>query len=218
MFITLLGGLGFLVVVGALLFGSAGHWNLPMFWAYFGVWFAGTTIGGLLMDPTLFKERLRPGPGAHFFWSDWLFPPLLLGQYVVAGLDVGRFHWSDDMPLPVQMVGLTVMAAGLAFGLWATVVNRFFASAVRIQTDRGHHVITSGPYRFVRHPGYAAFPVILTGGGLALGSWLAAFIGLIMFLPILVRTVREDRFLQERLEGYGAYAQKVRYRLLPGVW
>jgi protein-S-isoprenylcysteine O-methyltransferase Ste14 len=79
-------------------------------------------------------------------------------------------------------------------------------------------VITSGPYRFVRHPGYAAFPFLFAGGGVALGSWLAALIGLIQFAPLLVRTVREDRFLQERLDGYGAYSQKVRYRLLPGVW
>jgi protein-S-isoprenylcysteine O-methyltransferase Ste14 len=218
MFTNLLGSLGFLVVLGALLFGSAGRWDLPMFWAYFGVWFAGTTVGSALIDPTLTRERLRPGPGALFFWSDWLILPLWLGQYVVAGLDVGRFHWSDDVPLPVQVVGLVVMAAALAFGLWATVVNRFFASAVRIQTDRGHHLITSGPYRFVRHPGYASFSLVFPGGGLALGSWLAAFIGLLMWLPVLVRTAREDRFLQERLEGYGAYAQKVRYRLLPGVW
>src|SRR5262249_53338818 len=90
MLTNLLGGLGFLVVVGALLFGSAGRWDLPMFWAYLGVWFAGITVGGTLIDPSLTKERLRPGPGALFFWSDWLIPPLWLGQYVVAGLDVGR--------------------------------------------------------------------------------------------------------------------------------
>jgi protein-S-isoprenylcysteine O-methyltransferase Ste14 len=144
--------------------------------------------------------------------------PLWMGRYIVAGLDVGRFHWSDDVPLPVQAVALAVMAAALAFAVWAVAVNRFFSSVVRIQTDRGHHLITSGPYRFVRHPGYAAFTFIFAGGGLALGSWLAALIGLATFLPLLWRTVQEDRFLGEQLEGYAAYAQKVRYRLFPGVW
>jgi protein-S-isoprenylcysteine O-methyltransferase Ste14 len=79
-------------------------------------------------------------------------------------------------------------------------------------------VITSGPYRIVRHPGYAAFSLVFISGGLALGSWLAALIGLLVFPPILRRTALEDRFLQDRLEGYAAYAQTVRYRLLPGIW
>jgi protein-S-isoprenylcysteine O-methyltransferase Ste14 len=207
-----------MLVVGGLLFGSAGRWDLPMFWAYLGVWFVASAVGGALIDPTLTKERLRPGPGARFLLSDWLILPLWLGQYVAAGLDVGRFHWSDAMPLPVQLVGLVVMTAAIAFVLWAVVVNRFFSSAIRIQNDRGHHLITGGPYRFVRHPGYAAFPFMFGGGGVALGSWFTALIGLTIFLPIFVRTIYEDQFLQQRLEGYSVYTQKVRYRLLPGVW
>ncbi len=79
-------------------------------------------------------------------------------------------------------------------------------------------MITTGPYRYLRHPGYAASPFLFIGGGLALGSWSAALIGLFIFLPILVRTVREDRFLHEHLEGYTEYAKKVRYRLFPGLW
>jgi protein-S-isoprenylcysteine O-methyltransferase Ste14 len=216
--INLAGGVFFLGLIGVLLFGCAGRVDLPMFWAYLGVWGTAHVVGSVVSDPTLAKERLRPGPGGKFFVTDALAPVLWAGQYVVAGLDVGRFHWSDSVPLAVQFIGLGAMAAGLAVGVWAVAVNRFFSTAVRIQTDRGHRLVTGGPYRFVRHPGYACCPFIFIGGGLALGSWLAAVIGLVMFLPILWRTVQEDRFLLERLEGYAAYAQKVRYRLLPGVW
>ncbi len=122
------------------------------------------------------------------------------------------------MPLVVQVIALLAMAAGLAVVVWAEAVNRFFSSVIRIQTERGHHVITTGPYRYLRHPGYAACPFIFIGGGLVLGSWLSALIGVVLFLPILRRTVEEDRLLHEQLEGYAAYAQKVRYRLIPGVW
>jgi protein-S-isoprenylcysteine O-methyltransferase Ste14 len=89
---------------------------------------------------------------------------------------------------------------------------------IRIQTDRGHRLVTSGPYAYVRHPAYAVAPLLLVGGGVVLGSWLAALFGFPMVLPILRRTVREDRVLRERLAGYAAYAEKVRYRLLPRVW
>ena len=139
-------------------------------------------------------------------------------QGVVAALDVGRFHWSDSVPLAVQVTAFLAMAAALAVLIWAESVNRFFSPVIRIQTERGHHVITSGPYRYLRHPGYAAAPFLFVGAGLALGSWLAALIGLLLVIPILRRTAQEDRILHEQLEGYPAYAQKVRYRLFPGVW
>ena len=91
-------------------------------------------------------------------------------------------------------------------------------AADRKPFDRGHHLVTSGPYRFVRHPAYAAFPFLMVGGGLALGSWLAALIGLLLVLPVLRRAAWEDRVLREQLEGYAAYARQVRYRMFPGVW
>jgi protein-S-isoprenylcysteine O-methyltransferase Ste14 len=208
----------FLALMGALLFGSAGRWDLPFFWAYLGVWGAASGVGSVACDPSLTRERLRPGPGARFFASDFLIGPLWVAQSIVAGLDVGRFHWSDGVPRPVQVVAMVGMAAALAVGVWAASVNKFFSSAVRIQTDRGHRVITDGPYRFVRHPGYAASHFIFAGGGLALGSWLAALIGALIIPCILYRTAQEDRFLQGHLPGYADYARQVRYRLVPGVW
>jgi protein-S-isoprenylcysteine O-methyltransferase Ste14 len=214
----LLGGVAFLALIGALLFGFAGRWDLPLFWAYLGVWTAACLVGTLVVDPTLVKERVRPGPGGKDDAITFLVLPLWLGQYIAAGLDVGRFHWTDTVPLVVQVVALLAMAAALVVVTWATAVNRFFSSVIRIQTDRGHQVVTGGPYRWVRHPAYAAWPFLALGGGVALGSWVAALFGLLMVLPIVRRTSQEDRILRDQLEGYAAYAKKVCYRLFPGVW
>jgi protein-S-isoprenylcysteine O-methyltransferase Ste14 len=216
--IALLGGAGIAVVLGGILFGSAGRMDLPTFWAFIGLWTAAMVIGGLLADPTLARERIRPGPGGKDYLVAILMIPVWLGQFVVAGLDMGRFHWSDSVPLAVQVLALVAMAGGLAVVTWAVAVNRFFSSVIRIQTDRGHHLIASGPYRYVRHPAYAVCVILFAGGGLALGSWLAALIGLVLTIPILRRTALEDQTLREQLEGYAAYAEKVRYRLIPGVW
>jgi protein-S-isoprenylcysteine O-methyltransferase Ste14 len=213
-----LGGLLFIAVVGVILFGCAGRWDLPLFWAYLGVWLAATAVGVFAADPGLIRERARPGPGGKDYATLYVLTPLLLGQLVVAGLDVGRFHWSDTVPPAVQVIGLMMMAGAMALLVWAEAVNCFFSSVIRIQTERGHHVITTGPYRYVRHPGYASSLFLFVGGGLALGSWIAALIGLVLFVGILRRTIEEDRILHEQLEGYTAYAQKVRYRLIPGVW
>jgi len=214
----ILGGAGSLALFGAILFGCAGRWDLPMFWAYLGVWAVSILVGVLVVDPTLIQERIRPGPGGKDYATAILCTPLWLGQYVVAALDVGRYHWSDAVSPAVQLFALLAMTAGMAVVVWAEAVNRFFSPVIRIQTERGHHVITTGPYRYLRHPGYAACPFLFIGGGLVLGSWLAALIGLIMVLPILRRTAEEDRILREQLDGYAAYAQEVRYRLFPGVW
>jgi len=214
----ILGGVAYMALTGAILFGCAGRWDLPMFWAYLGVWTASMVVGSSVVDPTLAQERLRPGPGGKDYETLVVSTLLLPGQCIVAGLDVGRFHWSDIVPLAVQVTGLLAMAAALAVVVWAAAVNRFFSSVIRIQTDRGHHLVTSGPYRFVRHPAYASCPFLFIGAGLALGSWLAALVSLLLIVLILRRTAMEDRILREQLEGYAAYAQKVRYRVFPGVW
>jgi protein-S-isoprenylcysteine O-methyltransferase Ste14 len=111
-----------------------------------------------------------------------------------------------------------VFAAGFAFGLWATHVNRFFSSVVRIQRERGHHVVTAGPYHWVRHPGYAGAIPAVVASGMALCSWLATALGALGVPLILWRTIVEDRTLRAQLPGYAEYAQRVRWRLLPGVW
>ena len=217
-FLGIAGGGVFLLLMATVLFGCAGRLDLPMFWAYLGVWVVTIVVGPLLVDPDLIRERMSPGPGGRDWGRTISFAPLWLAQYVVAGLDVGRFHWSDSVPFALQVAGLVTMAAALAVTFWAQMVNRFFSSVIRIQKDRGQYVITSGPYRFVRHPGYAVAPFLFVGGSLALGSWLAAASSLLLLVPLLRRTAQEDRILRAELDGYAAYAEKVRYRLIPGVW
>ena len=116
------------------------------------------------------------------------------------------------------MIGLIGFASGFGLAVWAMIVNRFFSAVIRLQADRGHHLITTGPYRFVRHPGYAGVLLGVLASPLALGSWLSGIPMLIVAALILRRRLMEDRFLHEQLKGYPAYAADVRYRVLPGVF
>ena len=203
-------------LVGAILFGSAGHFALPMFWGLLIVFAAYFVIVLLTIDRGLLQERMRPGPGGKDRLMRWIAMPFILAQLVVAGLDVGRFGWSNTVPFGVQVAGLAGYAVSLALAYWAMAVNRFFSSVVRIQQDRGHHLITAGPYQYVRHPGYAGGMVACLCSGLALGSWWSMLPVAGMVLLFLRRTVMEDRFLKKELPGYAEYAQQVRFRLVPG--
>jgi protein-S-isoprenylcysteine O-methyltransferase Ste14 len=141
----------------------------------------------------------------------------MLATLIVAALDDGRFHW---LPLPwwVCVLGYALLIIGMLGVTWAESVNKFFERTVRIQTDRGHHVIDSGPYAIVRHPGYVFISILLVSTPLALGSLWALIPAVLACLVLIVRTVLEDRTLREELAGYEKYAQRVRYRLIPGVW
>ena len=180
--------LGVLLMEGLLaatLFASAGRIDLPWFWAVLALHTALLLTGIHFMDPELRRERLRPGPGGRSRWVRLVALPMILGHLVVAGLDVGRFGWSGTIPLAVQAVALGGYAAGMGLSLWAMVANRFFSPVVRIQAERGHHVVVAGPYLYIRHPGYTGLIVSSLCGGVALGSWwslvpLAPFVG--MFL------------------------------------
>ena len=128
------------------------------------------------------------------------------------------FGWSPSFNLPVKIVSLVFILAGYVLSSYALIENRFFSGVVRIQTDRGHQVVSSGPYRWIRHPGYTgaiwtylATPLLLDSG------WAFIPAGFLMIV-LIVRTVLEDRILHVELEGYSDYASNVRYRLFPGVW
>jgi protein-S-isoprenylcysteine O-methyltransferase Ste14 len=136
---------------------------------------------------------------------------------IVAGLD-HRHGWTTPFPTWTNVVGLLLCAFGYWFATWALVENRFFTSTVRIQTERGHEVCDSGPYRFVRHPGYSGILLGMAGTALALDSlWAFVAAGFALVVSV-VRTVLEDRTLIDELPGYRDYARSVRYRLLPGLW
>jgi protein-S-isoprenylcysteine O-methyltransferase Ste14 len=203
--------------LAAVLFGSAGTLAIASFWVYVGIVVAVTIAGLFLVDPDLMRERARPGGKPPGLWALWL-TALMIAHFAVAGFDRGRWHLTDSVPAALQAVALIAFAAANSMFLWAMHVNRFFSSVARIQPERGHRVVSDGPYRFVRHPGYTAGLVMTVASGLALGSWLATLIGLIG-IPLLLRRIRfEDDLLREQLAGYADYAARVRYRLLPYVW
>ena len=135
----------------------------------------------------------------------------------VAGLD-HRYHWSSEFPLWLIVFGFLLISLGYAFAAWALAENRFFSSVVRIQTDRGHVVCDSGPYRFVRHPGYAGNILALFGIVLALSSVWTLVPAAVALIIAVIRTELEDRTLQDELPGYRDYARRVRYRLIPWIY
>jgi protein-S-isoprenylcysteine O-methyltransferase Ste14 len=210
-----------LLVVGPVLL--AGSWDLPTVWAFIGVY-----VGFLLLawftifrkDRDLLRERQQSGPGAKRWDRTWLtiYSVFLYGTLIAAILDVGRFHWSDTVPLWLQIAGFLGFAASLALVGWAMAANTFFSEVVRIQHDRGHHVIKTGPYRYVRHPGYLGNVFAWPCTALAIGSWLALLPAAVVVVLYVVRTALEDQALQQELNGYVDYTQQVRYRLIPGVW
>jgi protein-S-isoprenylcysteine O-methyltransferase Ste14 len=208
----------FLVAAAAALFAAAGTVAVASFWIYLAILAVVMIISFAALDPDLLRERMRPG-GKKSPLSLRLFSLVLFLHWIVAGLDRGRFHWSDDVPGWLQGICLFTVAAGYALALWAMRVNRYFSSVIRIQTDRGQHVVTTGPYSFVRHPGYVAGILIIVTSGPALGSWFAAALLVILSLPFLLyRAIMEDRILQVELAGYSDYAARVRWRLVPGIW
>ena len=141
----------------------------------------------------------------------------MLVVWIVAGLNV-RFGWPPPVPIGWQVLGAILFVLSTLFGTWAMLENRFFSAVVRIQTDRGHTVVTTGPYRFVRHPGYAAGIFGYLAMPLLLDSLWAFIPALLTIVLIIVRTKLEDETLQAELPGYVEYAQHTRSRLLPGVW
>jgi protein-S-isoprenylcysteine O-methyltransferase Ste14 len=209
---------GFFLLAAAALFAPAGTFAIVGFWIYLAIFAAIFAASLLWLDPDLARERMRPG-GKKPPLALRLLSGVLLVHWVVAGLDRGRYHWTDTVPAWLQALGLIAVAAGYALCFWAMRENRFFSSVVRIQTDRGQHVINTGPYAFIRHPGYLAGILIILASGVALGSWLATALLVILSLPFLLyRAITEDRFLQVELQGYRDYATRVRWRLLPGIW
>jgi protein-S-isoprenylcysteine O-methyltransferase Ste14 len=221
---SLIGFAALLVFVPALLFLSAGTVSWPMGWAYVALSTVGSVVPRLLIarrNPDTLYERARgfEAEGVQP-WDRWLLPVLIWTSVLTllaAGLD-HRFRWSGSESTPVQLVALAIAAMGYLFAGWAMVENRFFSSTVRIQSDRGHVVVSSGPYRVVRHPGYAGALLATVCVPIALGTWWAFVPAGIAAAALITRTALEDRVLRHDLEGYEAFASHTRRRLVPGVW
>ena len=213
----------FLVLLQAVvLFASVWKWDWWNAWAYLGLYLAFLVFNIIVILPghkDLAEERSRVGPGTKG-WDRVIggigaFGGLFI--LLLAGLDE-RFSWPGGISLEVQIAAFVLLGLSYPLFTWAMVSNKFFATTVRIQKERGHTVQTGGPYRFVRHPGYASLLVSYITIPIALGSLWACIPMALLVVNLFVRTALEDRTLQNELEGYKDYAARVRYRLLPGIW
>ena len=207
-----------LSIVAASCVAVAGRADLWRMWSFLALTFAAGISAILMVDAEVVRERLKKGQRTADPVLLLLLRLFFLSTLVVSLLDTGRFHWSDTVTPALSVAGLVLVAAGLAIAFLAMSVNRFFMPQIRIQAERGHRVIDVGPYARVRHPGYAGMLLVAPATGLALGSWLGCAVGLLNAVVFIVRAGREDRFLHQNLEGYPAYASRVRHRLIPGLW
>jgi protein-S-isoprenylcysteine O-methyltransferase Ste14 len=208
----------------ALLFGAAGTVRWPAAWAYLILFSTGAlwiTLRLARRDPALLSERLKsPWQKGQPFWDKVLIVPMMIAWcawLVLMGLDAVRYRWSL-MPMWLQVVGAALII--VSFWMIDRVFreNPFLAAVVRIQTERGHRVVSTGPYATVRHPLYASMLILLPATGLLLGSWAGLAASAVFLGGIVFRTAMEDRELQRGLAGYPEYAARVRYRLIPLIW
>jgi protein-S-isoprenylcysteine O-methyltransferase Ste14 len=214
----------FIVVIPLLPLIISGHWDWWQAWAYALVAILGFAVSRTLArrrHPDILAERARflQHPDAKS-WDKVLAPLVGLGGGLVplvAGIEA-RWIWPPAFSLWVSIISLLILIAGYILGSYALVENRFFSGMVRLQQDRGQHVVTTGPYRWMRHPGYAGALLSYLATPLLLDSTWAFLPVVLLAVSLVVRTSLEDRTLQDELPGYREYAQNVRYRLFPGVW
>ncbi len=211
-----------LLIMAGILFISSGRLDWWMAWVYLAIFAVGVTINAAFLmriSPELIAERARVRTNAKG-WDKalgTLWGILSLIALLIAGLNV-RFGWPPQLPLELQLVAVVFVALGSAVASWAMISNAFFAGTVRIQEERGHTTVSEGPYRFVRHPGYAGWMLSGIALVLMLGSLWAVIPAGLAAIALVARTALEDQMLQEELDGYSEYAQRVRYRLVPGLW
>jgi len=214
----------FVVVVPFLPLLISGRWDWWEAWLYAIIGILGFAVSRALAarrHPDLLAERARFLQHEDAKTWDKLLAPLVgLGGGLVplvAGLDA-LFNWSPTFSLTMKILALVILLAGYALGSYALIENRFFSGMVRIQAERGHQVVSGGPYRWVRHPGYAGAILSYLATPLFLDSPWAFLPAAFLTIVLVIRTSLEDGVLQAELEGYRDYASRVRYRLLPGVW
>jgi protein-S-isoprenylcysteine O-methyltransferase Ste14 len=212
----------FFIILGLVIFVPAGDVGWAKGWLFLLV-FAALTAPSVVylwrVNPEIFVARGKIHAGTKA-WDKVLMACLalsLLAILSVAALDAGRFHWSS-VPWWLTILGYILLSIGFLLSVWAESVNKFAEPSARIQTDRGHKVIDTGPYAIVRHPMYLSGLLVCAGIPLTLGSFWAFIPAVVTTLVLIVRTILEDKMLQTELEGYKDYAARVPHRLIPGVW
>lgn len=205
------------------LFFPAGTLSWPAGWIYLALFFAFfLSVNAWLYrhNPGLLRERMSLSRSDQKGWDKILFPLLLvlpLAWLVFISMDAVRFHWSP-VPLWLQAVGGVILLCSFAFFFLTFRENSYLSPVVRIQKDRGHTVVSTGPYHYVRHPMYSGFLPFMIGTSLFLGSWYGVLLGLSFIFLVARRAVLEERTLQKELLGYAEYMAQVKYRLIPHVW
>jgi protein-S-isoprenylcysteine O-methyltransferase Ste14 len=212
-----------LILQAAILFVSAGRIDMPWAWIYLCatfVYYLTHTILLYELNPELLIQRAERKKDAKT-WDKVLLLAFIILQFIVQliviGLDVGRFQWSG-LGIHFSILGLALYVTSAVIVTWAMAVNPHFEATVRIQKDRDHRVITTGPYRIVRHPGYVGMFLWSIAPPLIMGSVYGLIPGGICVLLLIIRTWLEDKTLINELNGYAEYAKRVKYRLFPGVW
>jgi len=211
----------FLILEIIIFFVAAGRWDILRGWFTFGLSFA-YLMFNLIVFYKYTQELIAERSNMQFTKSwDIIFAIgytlMILVLAAVAGLDVGRFQLSN-LGVEYTVLGTTLFIAGAAFISWAMVENKFFETAVRVQKEKKQTVVSTGPYAIIRHPGYAGMILMYFALPLLFGSLYALIPSAIIFILFVIRTKLEDETLRKELKGYNAYTNKVRYRLIPGVW
>jgi protein-S-isoprenylcysteine O-methyltransferase Ste14 len=211
------------VITAFILFVAAGRLNWTGGWAFLGMNIFTQLLSAFILiprQPDLLNERSQVQSGTKS-WDRFFAPAITifgtLAIILVAGLDA-RLGWSTSLSLCIWALALALALVSQLFVLWAMVTNRFFATTVRIQVERGHQVVNSGPYHIIRHPGYLGSIVFNLLVPLVLGSFWTYIPALVTVVLLVVRTFLEDRTLQAELSGYQEYTRHVPYRLIPGFW
>jgi protein-S-isoprenylcysteine O-methyltransferase Ste14 len=215
----------YLLMWPALILLLAGDWRWPQGWI-FAVWFVVVCSSAIAYlharDPALLAERYRkPGSGGQSGRDRVVVYLLLVGfmaWIALMPLDARRFHWTPSLPIAVQIAGVLLLALSWLFLFRSFVDNTFLSPLVRVQSERQHHVVSTGVYGIVRHPMYLGAALMFVGGPLLVGAAAALAVGVLLVLLVAVRAVDEERLLAAELAGYDEYRRRVRYRLLPGVW
>ena len=204
----------------------AGTWQWWEAWTLVGLW----TVFGIVIthyllrhDPALLAERMKflPLQKKQKVWDKvlmLLFFIVGIGLYLIPGFDVLRYEWSEPLPVWMKILAMLVHLPCFLFLGWVMRENPYLSQVVKIDKDRGHKVVTTGPYALVRHPMYTVAIVLLFAVPVALGSRFALILAVFLTLLLIIRTYLEDRTLHAELEGYPEYAKQTRYRLIPGIW
>ena len=195
-------------------------WVLIVMWVVYG---AVMTHYLLQHDPILLAERLKLVPihKEQKYWDKLLMSVFFIGGiglYLIPGFDVMRYEWSEPLPEWMRILALLIHLPCFLLLGWVMRENTFLSQVVKIDKDRGHKVVTTGPYALVRHPMYTVVIVLLFAVPVALGSRYALVLAVFLTLLLIIRTNFEDRTLHEELKGYPEYAKQTRYRLIPGIW